>query len=115
MLELMTGSDDDVLAIRAWGLLTEDDYRDLEGILAARERLRVLFLMDETFRGWNAGAAWLNTRLDLRRRRDFEKVAIVGAPTWERWCARLAGLLVAGEIKTFSRDELSAARAWLRS
>lgn len=114
MLELMTGSDDAVTAIRARGLLTTDDYRDLERILEAKERIRVLFLMDETFRGWNAGAAWRNTCLDLRRRRDFEKVAVVGAPTWEQWCARLAGLLVAGEIKTFSCAELSAAWAWLR-
>jgi SpoIIAA-like len=119
MLELMTGSDDHVVAVRAWGVLTEDDYQrvlvpQLERTLEAARRIRVLFLIDETFRGWNLRAAWLNTRLDLRHRRDFEKVAIVGAPTWERWCAELAGLLIAGEIKTFSRDESSAAWIWLR-
>ncbi|WP_369805275.1 STAS/SEC14 domain-containing protein, partial [Pseudonocardia sp. MH-G8] len=44
-------------------------------------------------RGRRARAAWRNTCLDLRHRRDFDKVAIVGAPTWERWCAKLANLL----------------------
>lgn len=39
----------------------------------------------------------------MRHRRDFDKVAIVGAPTWERWCATLANLLITGEIKAFTR------------
>jgi hypothetical protein len=62
-------------------------------------RFRVLFLMDETFRGWNARTAWRNTCLDLHHRRDFDKVAIVGAPTWEQWCAKLVDVLTAGEIR----------------
>jgi hypothetical protein len=119
MLELMTESEDDVVAVRARGVLTKDDYQDvlvpyLEKALEAAARIRVLFLMDETFQGWDARAAWLNTCLDLRHRRDFDKVAIVGPPTWEEWCAKLANLLIAGEIKTFTRDELSDAWTWLR-
>jgi hypothetical protein len=120
MLELMPASDSDIVAIGARGVLTEEDYQDvlipqLEGALEAAERVRVLVLMDETFRGWNARAAWRNTCLDVRHRRDFDKVAIVGAPTWEQWCAKLVNLLTAGEIKTFTRDELSTAWTWLRS
>ena len=119
MLELMGESERDVLAVRARGVLTKDDYQDvliphLETALEATDRIRVLFLMDETFQGWDARAAWLNTRLDLRHRRHFDKVAIVGAPTWEEWCAKLADLLIAGEIKTFKRDQLSNAWIWLR-
>jgi hypothetical protein len=120
VLELMTESEGDVIAVRARGVLTEDDYRDvlvpqLEKALEAAERLRVLFLMEETFRGWNARAAWRNTCLDLRHRRDFDKVAIVGPPTWEEWCAKLSNLLITGEIKIFTRDELSDAWTWLRA
>ena len=119
MLELMDESDRDVLAVRAHGVLTQGDYQDVliphvETALAATDRIRVLFLMDETFQGWDARAAWLNTRLDLRHRRHFDKVAIVGAPTWEQWCTKLADLLIAGEIKTFTHDQLSQAWAWLR-
>jgi hypothetical protein len=119
MLELMTESERDVLAIRARGLLTVDDYQDvliphLEKALETSDRIRVLFLMDETFRDWDARTAWLNTRLDIRHRRHFDKVAIVGAPAWEAWCAKLADLLIAGEIKTFTRGELSTAWTWLR-
>jgi hypothetical protein len=119
MLELMSESEGDVIAVRARGVLTKDDYQDiliprLESALDAVDRVRVLFLMDETFRAWNAGAAWINTRLDLRHRRHFDRVAIVGAPTWEQWCVKLANLLIAGKVKTFTRDELSTAWTWLR-
>jgi hypothetical protein len=62
--------------------------------------------VNEAFHGWNARAAWLNTCLARPRRRDFEKIAIVGAPAWEEWCGKLASLLIAGEIKIFTRDEL---------
>ena len=119
MLELMAESDGGVIGFRARGVLTEDDYRDvlvphLEKALEAAERVRVLVLMEETFRGWTARAAWRNTCLDLRHRRDFAKVGIVGAPIWERWCARLVDLLIVGEVRTFTRDELSTAWIWLR-
>lgn len=119
MLEPMPESDTDVLAFRARGVLTDDDYQSvlmprLQEALESTEQIRVLLVMDETFRGWNARAAWRNSCLDLRHRRDFAKVAIVGAPTWEQWCARLANLLIVGEIKTFARDELATASTWLR-
>jgi hypothetical protein len=70
--------------------------------------------MEETFRGWAARADWLNARFHLRHRRHFDKVAIVGAPTWEEWCAKLSGLLITGEIRTFKREQLSNAWTWLR-
>lgn len=119
MLELIPGSDSDLLALRARGVLTNADYQSvlmphLEKMLESAEQIRVLFVMDETFRGWNARAAWRNTCLDLRHRRDFDKVAIVGAPTWEQWCAKLANWLIVGTIRTFSREELAAAWIWLR-
>jgi hypothetical protein len=53
--------------------------------------------------------------MDFRRRADFEKVAIVGAPPWEEWCLKLAGFLVAGEIRSFRADQLQDAWTWLRS
>jgi hypothetical protein len=85
MLEPMPESRGDVLAVRALGVLTEVDYEEVlaphvEARLEAGGRIRVLFLMDETFRGWDLRAAWCNTRLDLRQRRGFHKVAVCRGP-----------------------------------
>jgi hypothetical protein len=119
VLRFVEGNGGDVLEIRASGRLTSDDYRlalapRLDAALRTGKKLKVLFLMDETFAGWTPGAAWLNTVVDVRHRKDFGKLAIVGAPAWEEWCLKLAGLLIAGEIRSFTRDQLDLARAWLR-
>jgi hypothetical protein len=119
MFQFLQGRNN-VLEIRACGKLTSDDYRRalvprLAAIHQRNGKVRVLFLMDETFEGWTLGAAWLNTSLDIRYRNAFEKLAIIGAPAWEEWCLKLVRLLVAGEIRTFPREHLDVARAWLRA
>lgn len=120
MMDIMDASEGNVVGIRATGKLTVDDYdRVLSPRLDATARefgtVRALFYMDADFRGWDASAAWANTRLDMRHRGDLEKVAIVGAPRWEVWCARFAGLLMRGELRTFGSDELQAAWDWIRA
>jgi hypothetical protein len=120
MLEFMQESEGDVLGVRARGKLTSSDYRlvlapRLESMLRQFETVRVLFVMGDAFRGWSLGGAWANTVMDFRRRADFEKVAIVGAPPWEDWCLKLAGFLVAGEIRSFQADRRQDAWTWLRS
>jgi hypothetical protein len=78
--------------------------------------LKALFLMDETFAGWSLRAAWANAVFDLKHRRDFEKVAIVGAPKWEDWCIQTAAKwLMTGQLPTFRRDQLTKAWEWLRA
>jgi hypothetical protein len=121
VIEFMHESSANILGIRATGKLSQGDYRD---VLAPRIRLllkqfgtlRVLFLMDETFMGWSLGAAWANTILDLKHRRHFEKVAMVGAPKWEEWCVKTAAtVLMDSELRTFRIDRLTYAWEWLRA
>jgi hypothetical protein len=120
MIEFMQESGGKVLGVQAGGRLTEDDYNSrltprLESLIERFGKVRVLFYMDETFRGWDLKSAWANTILDVRHRADFEKIAVVGAPTWEEWCVKLAGLLMAGEIRTFPPEKLQQAWNWLRA
>lgn len=121
MLEVMRESDRDVLALRATGKLSTADYRD---VLAPQVKmlldrfctLKVLFVMDEPFCGWSMGAAWANTVFDFKHRRDFAKIAIVGAPRWERWCVNLAAAcVVSGKLRTYDRDRLLVAWQWVRA
>lgn len=120
MIEIMGESTGDVLGVRAKGTLTRSDYDDvlapqIGALLNQVPTLRVLFLIDETFEGWTVDAAWANTVFDLKHRRDFDKIAMVGAPTWEEWCVRApAALLMKGELRTFRRPDLERAWAWLR-
>ncbi len=117
----MPESSDNILGIRFVRKLRASDYRDVltphvESLLGRFPTLRVLILMDKTFAGWMLSAAWANTVFDFRHRRDFDKIAMVGAPKWEQWCVRKpAALLMCGELRTYRRDQISDAWTWLRA
>lgn len=121
VIEIMNESTGNILGIRASGKLSGASYRDvlaprIQSLLGQFPTLRVLFLMDEAFDGWSLGAAWANTIFDVKHRRDFEKIAMVGAPKWEEWCVKTAARpLIKGEIQTFRLDELTQAWQWLRA
>ncbi len=118
MLELMEESRGNVLGIRASGKLTRADYVQtlvprLDELTQQFGRVRALFFMDEGFRGWTASAAWANTVMDFRFRGRMEKVAMVGAPTWEAWCVRLSRPVIGAELRLFRRDQQKAAWDWV--
>lgn len=120
MIEIMKESEGSIIGIRASGKLTIDDYDRvlgprLEALARKFGTIRALFYMDAGFEGWEPSAAWANTKLDFRHRGDLERVAIVGAPAWEEWCARLAGLLMKGELRTFPADDLPRAWDWVKT
>lgn len=120
MIEVMSEGDGDVLGLRATGKVTASDYCEVlvpaVGTLLDRfDRLKVLFCIDEPFEGWNLRAAWVNTMFDVKHRKDFDKVAVVGAPRWEQWCVNIAASwLMSGELRTFDRERLDAAWRWVK-
>lgn len=121
MIEVMCESDGDVLGVRATNKLTVGDYRDVlepavRALLDRFTRAKVLFLIDEPFDGWTLRAAWVNTVFDIKRRNDFAKVAVVGAPRWEQWCVDVAAAwLMSGELRTFDRERVDTAWEWVRA
>jgi SpoIIAA-like len=118
MIELT--SHGNIVCIRAISKLTVADYRDvlaprIESLLNEFQSLKVLFVIDKTFDGWSLPAAWANTAFDWKHRRDFAKIAIVGAPKWEELCVKIAAkLLMSGQMRTLDRDQLADAWEWLR-
>lgn len=117
----MDDGTDNILAVRATGTLSRADYRDVlvpqvRSLLDRFRTLRVLFVMDEGFAGWSVRAAWANTVFVVKRRRDFEKIAMAGGPKWEEWCVKVpASLVMRGELRTFRLDQLTDAWQWLRT
>ena len=121
MIEFLPDSTDNIVGIRFTGKLSRHSYRDvlaprIDSLLERHATLRVLILIDESFEGWSLPAAWANTMFDLKHRRDFDKIAMVGAPKWEEWCVKTpATLLMRGQLQTFPRDQLELAWGWLRA
>ena len=121
MIHVMDESAGNILGFRATGKPSQADYRDvlhprIVKLLKRFPTLKVLFLMDEMFEGWSMSAAWTNTIFDLKHRRDFDKIAMIGGPKWEEWCVKAAAApLMGGEMRTFCLDELTQAWEWLRT
>jgi hypothetical protein len=120
MIEFLPESTGNVVGILASGRLTDADYKQvliprLEAVFAEHGKLKLLVHMAPSFEGWDLSAAWEDVTYGLRHRADFEKVAIVGGPTWVALSVQLGGFLMKGEIKIFPAGDLDSSWAWVTS
>ncbi|MEQ9815254.1 MAG: STAS/SEC14 domain-containing protein [Azospirillaceae bacterium] len=116
MMSLSQEADGDVIRLDVSGTLTREDYDailpSLEAMLDAEDRSRILIVLDD-FEGWEVSSLWEDLKFDLRHRKSFERIAVVGEGAMAKWGTELSGLLFSGETAFFDRDELSEARQWL--
>ena len=103
------------IRICATGRLTAADYRRFEPALAAelkRWTPPVPLLLDmRGFRGWTPAAFLRDLAWDLRNRRTFSKIAVVGDRRWHRWITAAGKPLFRAPMKFFRAGP--AAEAWL--
>lgn len=117
MIELMSRSAGNVVGLHVSGTLNDRDYKKilplLENLFHQHGKLRVLFYASDSFEGWDLEAAWDDASFGFGHIADFERLALVGAPTWVEWCVRLSAFLFMGETRIFPGDALDEAWAWL--
>lgn len=118
MVEVLPGSRGSALLLRAIGMLSDADYRNvliprLEAIISEHGKARLLLDLSDFF-GWEVAALWDDVRFGLAHKHDFERIAIVGGPRWMDWGVRLSALLMSGELRSFVPREREAAVAWIR-
>lgn len=119
MFEVLPESHGQTIGIRVTGTLTDDDYKSvlipvIEKALAEEGKLRVLLLFED-FEGWDLQAAWDDTVFGMTHRTDFERLALVGAPSYVEWGMRLFVPLMSGSIRNFSAEDLKTAWRWVES
>jgi SpoIIAA-like len=118
------------IRIRATGRLTAADYRDFEPAFVAelarrtsdrmlacrpdRLRIAISLLLDmRGFRGWTSAAFLRDLAWDLRNRRTFSKIAVIGDRPWHRWITATGAPLFRAPMKFFGGEREAA--AWLSS
>lgn len=115
MLRIMR-QDRDLVHMEATGQVDERDYEQLVPLLEAqfaREgRLRALVLL-RGFRGWTLRGLREELRFDLRHRKSFDRVAVVGERKLEEWGTKLAAPFFSGQVRWFDRGQETAARRWI--
>lgn len=117
MIEIMPESTEKMLAVKASGTLTDDDYTAvwlpaLEAIIEQYEVANTLLYLDADFEGWDMKAMWEDAKFGLNHRNDFSKIAIVGGSAWIKWGARLGEAMMDCEIRTFEPEALQEALQW---
>jgi hypothetical protein len=120
MIEVLPKSHDNILAVKASGKVTAEDYEKVlipkaESLLAEHSRGKFLYYLSNEFEGFELGAMWDDAKYISGHSDKFDKVALVGGPKWIEWTSKISGLFIKAEVKTFSVDQLDEAWNWIES
>jgi hypothetical protein len=116
--EILEGYPDDVVAIRAVGVITREDYEEtlipaIEAKIGAGRRAKLLYWCGEEFAGFSAGAMWDDARFGLTHLGDFSKIAMVSDVEWLRQSVKFFAPLMPMPIQVFHNADIDAAKHWI--
>ena len=118
MLETIQPSTGNVVAVRAAGKVTGDDYEtvlipQIEEKLKSYDKIRLLYQLGPEFEGYEAEAIWDDTKVGLKHLTAFEKIAIVTDSEWIIRAVKAFGFMMPGEVRLFANGELTEAQSWI--
>jgi hypothetical protein len=114
----LDGYPDNVVAFRAEGVITLEDY---EGTLipaitekiSALGHVKLLYWCGREFRGFSAGAMWDDARFGLTHLGDFSKIAVVSDIEWLRHSVKLFAPLMRAPVQVFHNAGIENAKRWI--
>jgi hypothetical protein len=118
MIVELDGFPDDVVAVRAQGQVTGEDYSRtlvpaVDKRLATCDRIRLLYQIGPDFKRFTTTALWEDARVGLHHLHDFERVAVVTDVDWiGRLIDGIAGSMP-GSVKHFTLDATDEASRWI--
>ena len=116
MIEILPVNVKNILAVKASGKLTDEDYQtflpELEKLIRESGCIS-LYVELEDFQGWEAKAAWDDLKFGLQNNRHFHRIAIVGDNALLHTGVLLSNLFVHGEVKFFDKEHADAAWDWV--
>lgn len=115
MIEQLPSPSDKVLAFRLSGKLHDADYKAFvpqidEAAKSGKVRLYAEF---HDFAGWDAAALWDDIKFATTHCTAFDKVALVGDRTWEKYMAMVCKPFTLAKVEYFDAADADKARAWL--
>ena len=118
--EIMEGLADNVVGVRAVGVLTALAYEEtlvplMEQKLAKHEKVNLLFVADERFDTMTPGAMWDDARFGMMNINRFGKIAVVTDVSWLSHGVHLFGPLMPAKVQVFATDQEETARQWVSS
>jgi hypothetical protein len=117
--EQIEGLPADVVALRAVGIITAQDYRDVlipmvEEKLTTHHKIKCLVVLDDEYTTYSGDAAWADMKFGLDHVRDFARCAMVTDIGWMTKAARLFMPLMPFTFEAFPLAELEKAKEWIK-
>lgn len=117
--EVIEGLPRDVVAVRAVGVITGDDYREtllplVDEKLKEHDMLKLLFVMGDEYATFAGDAAWEDTKFDFKHLRDFSRIAVVTDVNWVARTMRIFAPILPYTLKVFPMAELEGAKIWIK-
>jgi hypothetical protein len=115
MIEQLPSPSEKVLGFRRSGKSHDEDYQafvPLVGAAAGTGRVRLPAEFHD-FHGWDARPLWDDVRFATTHCTEFEKVALVGDKTWEKWMAAVCKPFTLAKVRYFGAADIDQAWAWL--
>ena len=118
MITLIEGFPDDVVAVRADGQITKQDYDDVlvpavEKLLARHQKLRFYYEFASDFSGMDLGAMFSDLRVGIGHFSRWERIAVVSDIDWIKHATQLFQFLLPAKTKVFGLAQADAAKAWI--
>ena len=117
MIEVIEGAPEGVIAFRAVGKVTSEDYDSVltptvKKAIADHGKVRIVFEMGEAFEGFTAGAAWEDARFWVPNLTSWERCAVVTDHELMGKALSAFSAIMPGEVKTFPVGQLDQALEW---
>lgn len=118
MIEQIKGLPAGTLGFLVRGQVTAEDYErvlvpDVEAAFALNRKLRLIYVIDEDFTGFDPGAMWDDARLGWRHFSGWDRIALVTDVAWLRTTAHAMGFVIPADFRLFSLAELQQATEWV--
>jgi hypothetical protein len=116
MIEQLPSPSEKVLGFQMSGKLHDADYQTFvplidEAAKAGKVRLLARF---HDFHGWDARALWDDIKLAANHCTAFDRIALVGDKTWEKWMAAVCKPFTMAKVQYFDAADIDKAWAWLQ-
>lgn len=118
MIEIITGMPDNVVAAKAHGKITAEDYKKtfipvVEEKYKTHKKIRLLYQLGEDFSGYNLAAIFEDAKFGLSHWTGFEKIAIVTDVHWVGEASKFFGAFIPCPVMVFPNSEAADAKTWI--
>jgi hypothetical protein len=116
VIEQLTSPSDKILGFKLSGKLHDEDYKTFVPAIdaAAKDGKIRLLAQFHDFQGWDARALWDDIKFSTTHCTKFERIALVGDKTWEKWMAKVCAPFTMAKVQYFDATEIDKAWAWLQ-